>query len=111
MKFRRILIHCDTKLIRYHFEQELQDDIKNDIITMTKREKRWRKLLRAKGCVSFKELETILNNSGSRLLNIRGSHRKFESKDGKRFTIPVHNHMVKRSYIKMISKIINKIDE
>ncbi len=65
-----------------------------------------RSLIREPTALRFRELETILYQFGYALVNSKGSHFRFKKKNFPSLTIPVHNKMVKKWYIKDICKIL-----
>lgn len=61
----------------------------------------------------FNELNVVLRDLGYEVVSTRGSHWKFKNKQLKdSLIIPVHNNIVKKSYIrKIILKIIINSNE
>ena len=71
---------------------------------MTKKEKRFLKLLKTPKETSFGAIHTILNNFGYKLDRINGSHHVYEKENAEPIVIPVHKNMIKKIYVKKITK-------
>lgn len=67
---------------------------------MTRKEKRFLKLLRNPHDAAFEEIKTILGNHGYKLERITGSHHIFTKPYCKSYNLPVHNGKIKKLYIK-----------
>lgn len=71
---------------------------------MTTQEKLWQKILQNPHKISFREIDTFLNNKQFNLVRQKGSHCIFFHKNsGKMFVIPKKTP-VKKIYIKQIIK-------
>ncbi len=71
---------------------------------MSSIEKLREKLAHAKGDISLKDVERLLNHCGFYLARIVGSHFHFEKADTPAFIFPVHNGKVKCWYVRLIIK-------
>ena len=76
---------------------------------MTKKEKRFTKLLNNPKETSFGEIHTILNDFGFKLSRIRGSHFIYTKSNEESESIPVHNKKVKTCHVKRLVKKLNNI--
>jgi predicted RNA binding protein YcfA (HicA-like mRNA interferase family) len=74
---------------------------------MSKKEKLIERLLRKPVDMRFDEVKVILEHYGFVLdsKNQKGSHFVFYKGD-KLITIPVHNHMVKKTYLQLIIELL-----
>ena len=77
------------------------------MIRMSKKEKLIERLLRKPVDMRFEEVAAILEHFGFTLdkKNQKGSHFVYFKGD-KLITIPVHNHMVKRTYLQQIIEML-----
>lgn len=73
---------------------------------MTNKEKRFLKLLALHGEGNFREIKTLLNCFGYKLIRVRGSHFLFHNDENERIMFPVHNNKIKKHYIPRILKQI-----
>lgn len=90
----------------------MQSAIKNDIINlttkMTRKEKRFLKLLENPKEATLSEIVIVLRDFGYELERIKGSHFIFKGVKGDIIILPAHNNKVKKYYIKtIIQKIYN----
>lgn len=90
----------------------LKSAIKNAIIIIeffvTKREKLFLKLFRSPQETSLRDIEKVLNCFGYEKARIRGSHHIFRKGNHATIVLPVHNNMIKKTYIKKVTKILNE---
>ena len=79
-----------------------------NILRMSKKEELIERLLRKPVDMRFEEVAVILEHYGFTLdkKNQKGSHFVYFKGD-KLITIPVHNHMVKRTYLQMIIEMLD----
>lgn len=73
---------------------------------MTKIDKVFDKISKTKDDVRFSDVSKVLEHSGYTLVRKRGSHVHFRKEGSQFITIPVHNGIVKRVYVKEILKIL-----
>ena len=81
------------------------------ILRMSKKEKLVERLLRKPVDMRFDEVKVILEYSGFTLdsKNQKGSHFVFFKGD-KLITIPVHNHVIKKTYLQLIIEMLGLED-
>jgi len=81
------------------------------MLRMSKKEKLVERLLRKPVDMRFDEVKVILEYSGFTLdaKNQKGSHFVF-FKGEQLITIPVHNHVVKRTYLQIIIELLGLED-
>ena len=78
---------------------------------MGKQEKLFKELLNKPPEMRFAEIKKILENLGFKNVRTRGSHFVFKnSANGKKISIPTHNHRVKKCYLEEIIEILNLED-
>lgn len=75
---------------------------------MTKRDKRFLKLLKNPKETSFNEIHAILSNFGYKLIRIRGSHVNYYKPNREPIRFPVHHNKVGKYYVKDIVNMIIK---
>ncbi len=76
---------------------------------MTKRDKRFRKLLNRPKSVTCSEIESVLLELEFEKIEAKGSHKKFKHSVLKSdLIIPVHNNDCKEFYKKQIAKLLKK---
>lgn len=77
---------------------------------MTKRKKRLQLFYCLNQDATFSFIKKILEDYDYQLYKITGSHFKFRKQDLPVLTIPSHNNIVKKCYIKDLQKILKKIN-
>jgi len=82
-----------------------------NILRMSKKEKLIERLLRKPVDMRFDEVRVILEYYGFTLdnKNQKGSHFVFFKED-LQITVPVHNHVVKRTYLQIIIEMLGMED-
>ena len=76
---------------------------------MSKFEKKLRKFLDNPGSLKFAEIETLLLNSGFKITEAKGSHKKFKHPESKGLSIPVHNNDCKLIYKNHVAKTLKTL--
>ena len=73
---------------------------------MTKHEKRLHLFYCLNQDTTFTFIKKILEDQNYKLIKITGSHHKFRKKGQRFITIPSHNNIVKKRYVKDLQKIL-----
>lgn len=74
---------------------------------MTKRGKRVERLLKRPPEADFSDVRAVLEDFGWTMARTRGSHHSFTHPDRREiFTVPVHNHRVKRAYLDRLCELL-----
>jgi predicted RNA binding protein YcfA (HicA-like mRNA interferase family) len=78
---------------------------------MGKQDKLIKELLKKPPEMRFDDMKKILEHAGFKNVRTRGSHFVFKNyENGKKISIPTHNHRVKKCYLEEIIEILNLED-